>query len=171
MGELRLYQRWCQHNRLPANLSILYTGGPSLAWGAIYKTLYESYLDFVNCLEIVQNIEIKKTYLIFVVFVSVLGVSGGVSSDWWVLTVGSSSYTSNGQNSKTTWNAPETPRTLTDTTKIRCHLYLFILDHFQAIYEIEKTLIQSLINRTPSLGRLCTVLSITALSLKGEDHH
>ena len=53
-----------------------------MAWGAIYKTLYESYLDFVNCLEMVQNIEIKKTYLIFVVFVSVLGVSRGVSGDW-----------------------------------------------------------------------------------------
>ena len=37
-------------------------------WGAIYKTLYESLLDFVNCLEMVQNKEIKMTYL--------LGVSG-----------------------------------------------------------------------------------------------
>ena len=33
-------------------------------------------LGFVNCLEMIQNTEIKMTYLIFVVFLSVLGVSG-----------------------------------------------------------------------------------------------
>ena len=41
------------------------------AWGAIYKTLYETCLiDFVNCLEMAQNKGVKMTFLIFVVFSS-----------------------------------------------------------------------------------------------------
>ena len=39
-------------------------------------------LDSVNCLKMVQNRKIKITYLIVVVFLCVLGVSGGVSSDF-----------------------------------------------------------------------------------------
>ena len=54
------------------------------AWDAIYKTLYiRVQLDFVNCLKIK---EIKMTYFIVVVFLCVLGVSGGGSSDFLVLT-------------------------------------------------------------------------------------
>ena len=50
------------------------TDGPSLGC-IIYKTLYKSLTRFVNCLKMVQNIEIKMTYLIVVVFICILGVS------------------------------------------------------------------------------------------------
>ena len=78
-------------------------------------TLYESLLDFVNCLEMVQNKEVKMTYLIFRCV---------LLKAFWA--------------SKIARNAPETPRTLKNTTKNKVsHLYFFILDHFQAIYEID----------------------------------
>ena len=63
------------------------------AWGAIYKTLYESLTRFrqapdsVKCLKMVQNIKIKMTYLIVVVFLCVLGVSGAPQAifEFWPL--------------------------------------------------------------------------------------
>ena len=53
------------------------TGGPNLG-----DFIRLSLLDFVNCLKIVQNIKIKMIYLIVVVLLCVLDVSGGVSSDF-----------------------------------------------------------------------------------------
>ena len=91
------------------------------------------------------------TYLIVVVFLSVLGVSGTFRAIFEFYLI-----PSNGQNSKIARNAPETPRTLKNTTTIRQVIFisLFLTIFKQFTKSRSRNLIQSLINRTPSLGRL-----------------
>ena len=79
------------------------------------------------------------TYLIFLVFLSVLGVS----SDFWVLTIGR-------YKKKIARNVQKRPEH--NENKVS-HLYSF-LDHFQAIYEIELNSHTKSYKSHPNLSRL-----------------
>ena len=65
----RQWRQWWQWKCFSI-FSASLTGGPSLECDSVIK------LDSVNCLKMVQNIKIKMTYLIVVVFLCVLDVSG-----------------------------------------------------------------------------------------------
>ena len=103
-------------------------------------------LYFVNCLKMSQNKEIKMAYLIVVVLLCVLGVSGAFQAIYEL-------WPSNGQNSNIAWNAPNTPRTHNDNEV--SHIYFFLYFELYIFNQFTKsslTLMAKSYKSHPKLG-------------------